>query len=899
MKNIFAAAITLITMIGGLASCSDDMLGDVTNGNGTVTFTASLESGLDTRAMGDGTSANRLQYAIYDSEGNHVDHGSVSLTNKAASVTLNLTLGSTYDIVFFADRRSSSPYTFDFNNHIVTIDYSKMNGSGKTLKYDFDCFYQVKKGYKAGSSNRESVILTRPVAQINFGTDDLESEIVGKTFGSASSIYLGITTTACNTLDLLSGDVSGSAEVSLPFKRPVDYSLGDFPVSGYTYLTSGYFLVEDPAAVRNITLNVKKFTSDASPIVTLSIPDAPVKKNYRTNIYGSLLTTTANWNVTIEPMFGGRTDIWLGDSEEPEKKDENTYSVNTPAQLAGLAKMVNSGNDFAGKTVLLNVDIDLANRNWTPIGTDDNPFNGIFNGQNHVISNLNITLGSTSIPAGLFGHLNSNGSNKGELRNFTVDGATVNTLAATPAEHATGVVLGKIYTGNCVENVTVKNATVDAYRWVGGVVGKGYGSVNYCTVENVKITSHLENLTSSWNNGDMAGAIIGQQDEGSFTLIGNKASNVEISGYRHLGGLLGYVHHGNAESHKIVKDNSISGGVVSQNFAHNYDNITAGSLMGEISGYYSKKDGATYIDESNNTATGVKLVLPSAVTDAASLVAAAGTGGFVKLDADIDMTSVQGEITLKEPTNINLNGHTLTVNSNALSVATDLTIDGEGTLTSNGFTLIGKPGSTIIISGGTISTSGTKASSQAINTQGDLVMTDGKIKNDKGTALTFSWGGEYPATEHKVTISGGEIIGGNEYALNLYGGSTDVSRKVTISGGKFIGASGARADGYVDVTITGGYFIQTSASASGHAFCAGAEGWLTGTNVTISGGYFYGDAGFSICNAGNAKTTVSGAYINKNGGGFTPADGKSVVTLASPASITVNDCSYSFGYQVK
>ena len=44
------------------------------------------------------------------------------------------------------------------------------------------------------------------------------------------------------------------------------------------------------------------------------------------------------------------------------------YSISTGAQLAGLAALVNAGEDFSGKTVLLTQDIDLGAKEWMPIG---------------------------------------------------------------------------------------------------------------------------------------------------------------------------------------------------------------------------------------------------------------------------------------------------------------------------------------------------------------------------------------------------------------------------------------------------------------------------------------------------------------------------------------------------
>ena len=69
--------------------------------------------------------------------------------------------------------------------------------------------------------------------------------------------------------------------------------------------------------------------------------------------------------------------------------------------------------------------------------------------------------------------------------------------------------------------------------------------------------------------------------------------------------------------------------------------------------------------------------------------------------------------------------------------------------------------------------------------------------------------------------------------------------------------------------------------------------------MTINGGWFYGNAHYAICNANQATTIVNGGYLNKTGGGFTLGAGRSLNTLATPATAKVNGATYSFGYQVK
>lgn len=83
------------------------------------------------------------------------------------------------------------------------------------------------------------------------------------------------------------------------------------------------------------------------------------------------------------------------------------YTISSPEQLAGLAKIVagqyGTADNFSGKTISLTADIDLGSKAWVPIGTSSSyPFKGIFDGQSHVINGLYIS--SATSYTGLWGY---------------------------------------------------------------------------------------------------------------------------------------------------------------------------------------------------------------------------------------------------------------------------------------------------------------------------------------------------------------------------------------------------------------------------------------------------------------------------------------------------------------
>ena len=84
------------------------------------------------------------------------------------------------------------------------------------------------------------------------------------------------------------------------------------------------------------------------------------------------------------------------------KDSEGNYHIYNAAALKWVSKQVNTmefyvsqaANIFDGKTVFIEKDIDLNGAEWTPIGDyafSRTSFNGIFDGQNHTISNFKVT----------------------------------------------------------------------------------------------------------------------------------------------------------------------------------------------------------------------------------------------------------------------------------------------------------------------------------------------------------------------------------------------------------------------------------------------------------------------------------------------------------------------------
>lgn len=329
MKKVLFSTVAMSALMLMATSCADDQTSDLKAGaESTVTITAQLPGDMGTRAFADGTKATELHYAVYEkgtttrlavckkADGTKGQlEGTATMTGLQTTISLQLTTGKEYDFVFWADAPGDNVYTFNSKNQTVTVNYANAENNTDNL----DAFFGQKKALKVSGNMSISQELRRPFAQINIGTDDFDAAAAAGYTVSESTI--GVAT--YNTLNLLSGEVSDPVTATF-VKKPIPTEDSKFSVNSkdYKYLSMSYVLVPKDKETVDIafdyTLTNRTFTN------------VPVQRNYRTNIYGSLLTNTADFNVVIAPGFN-----------DPDY-NHNVITASTQTELATAAQTPNA-----------------------------------------------------------------------------------------------------------------------------------------------------------------------------------------------------------------------------------------------------------------------------------------------------------------------------------------------------------------------------------------------------------------------------------------------------------------------------------------------------------------------------------------------------------------------------
>ena len=271
-----------------------------------------------------------------------------------------------------------------------------------------------------------------------------------------------------------------------------------------------------------------------------------------------------------DPVAAAEADTWDGSATQEWYEDGSgeMFTISTAEDLAGLAELVNGGTNFAGKTITLETDIDLADIEWTPIGKAGALFSGTFDGQDHTISNLKITNDQEDY-CGFF---------------YCLSGAAVTDLhiygADVTSSGWTGMLAGR------AEDAEITGCTVSGeISAIASTLGSGIaaaGLVEYSYQSQITDCSSdvTVNVSSSDNGFTYAGGIACEVNGGVINICTNTGAITGTSSdneksYTYAGGIATYVKNG-----ATVTGCTNTGTITAGNSETYY--AVAGGILGQI-----------------------------------------------------------------------------------------------------------------------------------------------------------------------------------------------------------------------------------------------------------------------------------------------------------------------------
>lgn len=323
-KSFAAAALSVLAI-----ACAKEQVGPGEGAMVEATFNVDVPEVIGTKAIGDGLTASKLYYQVFDAEGNVIEGLGVQtaeLSGKKATVSFQLIKDQIYNFIFWAQTAETGYYTIDETEGLkkITADYTTHKGANDENR---DAFFAVEKGLKIAGPVSKTIDLKRPFAQVNIGTvgsykvGDKEKAI---DFSEAKSLV---------KIVYIPTEFSPLAEEQVSKTKTTTFAAAEIPegnitVEGksYKYMAMNYIFASEEGSVYDVTATLKVGGKN----YTVTVPNTPLKRNWRTNIVGDFLTGSAEFNVVVNPGFETETSDM--DLNNPKNETELAAALATFGQ---------------------------------------------------------------------------------------------------------------------------------------------------------------------------------------------------------------------------------------------------------------------------------------------------------------------------------------------------------------------------------------------------------------------------------------------------------------------------------------------------------------------------------------------------------------------------------------
>lgn len=492
-KVLLLAACFLMT----LAACQKTELAGPADG-GLQSITVSVPQSVSTKASGDGSQVNRCILEVYRGGTLYGERLFSSVSGGKATFDLRLVSNQTYDFVFWADKAEGDAATGFTDLYYATDNLSAIKVKKAYVANDegFDAFTYCEKGFKVTKAFSLSVTLKRPFGQLNVSTLDL-GEIKDESLKPTDvKVSFKSVPTAFNAL-------TGEAGKEAPLEYTASVSDA---ASGL--LTVDYILASEAENATLADFSMTFLNNNTEICTNDAFTNIPLRRNYRTNVSGNLLTKKGTISVTVNPEF---------ETPDIEHKVEKVTSIDD------ISAALESGASNIVVTEAPTAPADIAIPNL-PEGMEE-----ISISLPH--TDFPVTFcyaeGATETPEKVTVEIPDSKDLIINLPNsiVTLVGENYNNVTATTA--ANTLIIAEDVT---VANLTIKGGNVQVYGKIGKIVSKPAGTIVSLRVKTPeRLAEYAANETAMFNKVVIENDIDFKGEP--FKIA--KVSNVEIDGQGH------------------------------------------------------------------------------------------------------------------------------------------------------------------------------------------------------------------------------------------------------------------------------------------------------------------------------------------------------------------------------
>lgn len=445
--------------LGLAVSCLDEG-GKYEGAELEVTFMPRLDDGLETgpgvrtRSVGDASKVDQLRTAVYLQSATGLQLKEMRCSPweevRKDGVSLKLNSEETYRILFWAEDKENTSYTFG-EDGTVRADYTDYLTGGFAKMEELDAFFTTAAVGPGLEHERNSkVVLRRPLAQLNFHDTAKPDPGLHKAEVTFHSVPVAFNPFTGEVTSTKAGD--SSDDFTFVF---TDFPSEPLLVGGqsYEYLACSYILAAtDGSTPIECSFKLTRTGQEIASHEFRGENALQLHQRRRTNV-------SASGDPDTEPdaeqwsEWNGKFPIVSTITTDPD--DPDCYIIDAAEDIAWLGNPENTQRLEEGKTIRLVTNIDMGYKPGQKAVRL--PAGSRFEGGGHTIKGLKLMIG-------LFG----DNATDLDVSDLIIDGAIV---SGTTRSHR-GILVNTLYGSSVMNNIWIVNSSVSTPDGAaGGVIG--------------------------------------------------------------------------------------------------------------------------------------------------------------------------------------------------------------------------------------------------------------------------------------------------------------------------------------------------------------------------------------------------------------------------------------------